>query len=449
MRIIMHKLSIMIIFTVLSLLTFSACVSNSTNQDLQNNPQAETIIEVTIPGSISLENNIYLEILDEVTGLGLNRIRYQMGINEQNTYSLILPLVINSVVKYRYVRGGNPPLIEYDSQGVQVRYRIYHVKSPSVIHDQIAGWQDSSYEGKTGTLQGFIYDESSSRPISNVMVIIAGMRTFTGEDGAYTITGIPVGEHRLTAYHVDCLYQNFQQDAVIAANATTPANFGMKSSPLVNITFQVTPPIEHMAGAPVRLIGNLLSTGNTFMDLRGGLNILARNVQNMNFYEDGTYATTLSIPSGCYFEYKYSLGDGFWNAEHESNGKWKLRKIIIPSKDMTINDRIDSWKDNDSYPITLNITTPSDTPSNGIVAIEFNPFVWMEPISIWNLGRNQWLYMLYSPLNFINNASFRVLLNDSSGRKDDIATQGENPEGIKISPSQTSIDYIVNGWVPK
>jgi len=430
------------------LLVFSSCASNYSYQDQQNN-QAETIIEVTIPGSISQENGLFFEVLDEVTGLGLNPTRYQMKVKENDTYTITLPLLINSVLKYRYVRGGNPPSIEYDSQGEQVRYRLYHVKSASIIRDQIACWQDSSFQGQTGTLQGYIYDESNSQPISNIMVSIAGMRAFTGEDGLYTISGIPVGEHRMSAYHVDCLYQNFQQGAVIAANSTTPANFSMKLSPLVNITFLVTPPTEHIVGAPVHIIGNLLSTGNTFMDLRGGLSTLATNSPIMSYQDDGTYKITLSLPTGCYFEYKYTLGDSFWNAEHESNGIWKLRKMIVPSKDATINEKIESWKDNDFIPITLNITTPSNTPSNGIVLIELNPFVWMEPIVIWKLTDNQWLYTLYSPLNFIDNASFRIWLKDPSGNKDDIATIGVNAEGIKLSSLQPTINHIVSEWVDR
>lgn len=433
-----------IFLTIVFILVINACVPTF-SQYQQNNKQAEIKFEVSVPDSPLLDKDLYLEILDEITGLSLNPTRYQMERNEKNLYSITVPLMMDSVVKYRYIQDGTPPKIEHDSQGVQVRYRLFYVKSPAIIHDQITRWADSKYEGKTGTLQGYIYNESTNQPVSNVMVTIAGMRAFTGEDGAYTISDVPVGEQRLNAYHVDCLYQNFQQDAIIAENATTPANFGMKLSPVAKITFIVSPPAEHIPGAPVRLIGNLLSTGNTFMDLKGGLSTLASNSPIMNYQDDGSYKITLSLPAGCYFEYKYSLGDGFWNAEHDSAGKWMLRKLIIPSKDITIHDQIQSWKDNDSIPITLNITTPSNTPE-GIVAVELNPFDWMEPLPIWNLGDNQWLYVLYSPINFIHNASFRILLDNQQGREYDTATQGIYSEGIKINTSQTNINYSVKEW---
>jgi len=427
-------------------LLITSCIPNFKSQ----NPSIVDIdFEVITPVSTNLNNELFIEILDEVTGLGINPIRHRMNAIDESNFSITLPFMVNAVIKYRFIRGGNPPFVEYDSQGEQIRYRLFHVKSAGKIKDQIAGWQDYPFLNPTGTLQGFVYDESTSQPISNVMVIIAGMRTFTGEDGSYSISGIPIGEHLLTAYHVDCLYENFQQGAVIAENAITPANFGMKSSPLVDITFATTPPTEHIAGAPVYLIGNLFSVGNTFMDLKGGLSTSTDRSPVLNYQSDGTYKITLSLPTSCYFEYKYSLGDGFWNAEHGVDGKWNLRKIIIPSHTTTIYDKIASWKDNDSNPISISVTTPLETPINGIVYLQINPFVWMEPIRTWKIGNNQWLYTIYSPLNLVNNSTFRFLLNDGLSIRYDVAAQGENTTGILFSNFETSVDYSISEWVPK
>jgi len=437
-----------VILAICAALFLTSCNVNSLSSQeyQQNNPRAEVLFKVSIPnGSIS-ENGLFLEILDEVTGLGLNPTRYQMQSIDESSYSIRIPMTIGFAVKYRYVRGGNPPSIEYDSGKNQVRYRMLFVNGPLAINDSIAGWQDAPFQGKTGILQGFIYNEVNSEPISNAMVIIAGIRTFTGADGSYTIDKIPVGEQNLTAYHIDGLFLPFQQKAIIATNAVTPANFGMEPAQMVNITFIVTPPSENLAGAPIRLFGDLYSLGNTFNDLQGGITSPGSKGRLLNYQDDGTYAITLSLPSGHPLEYKYSLGDGFWNAEHTSDNNWRSRKIIIPSVDTEIHDVVATWKNSNENAITINITVPANTPQNSSVSLELNPFVWMEPLPIWSLGNNQWMYVLYSPSEFIKNANYRVLLNDQNGTKNDIETADPTSSGIKIDTSSSVLIYTVQQW---
>jgi len=437
-----------IILIACFVLLFTSCSLNPFNPQeyQQNNPRAEVLFNVVVPiGNIG-QSGLYLEILDEVTGLGLNPTRYQMQPVDETNYSLRLPLTIGFAVKYRYVKGGNPPSIEYDSGKKQVRYRMIIVNSPMAINDWIAGWQDLPYYGNTGTLQGFIYNETNSEPVSNSMVIIAGMRTFTGADGSYKIDNIPVGEQNLIAYHIDGLFLPFQQRAIIAANAITPANFGMKQAQMVNITYKITPPSDNLAGAPIRLFGDLYYLGNTFNDSQGGITSPGSNGRLLNYQDDGIYTLTLSLPSGHPLEYKYSLGDGFWNAEHSSDNNWKTRKIIIPTVDTVINDVISTWKNSNENAITFKITVPSNTPQNNPVSLQLNPFVWMEPLPMWFLGNNQWMYVLYSPAEFINNAKYRFVINDQNGIKNDVATADPTSSGFKIDTLSPEINYTVQQW---
>ena len=441
------KLFTIILITCLVLL-FTSCSLNPFNSQeyKQNNPRAEVLFQVAVPNGNIGQNGLYLEILDEVTGLGFNPTRYQMQLVNETNYSLRLPLTIGFAVKYRYVKGGNPPSIEYESQKQQIRYRMLVVNSPQVVNDLIAGWQDSLYSGNTGNLQGFIYNETNSEPVSNAMVIIAGMRTFTGADGSYKIDNIPVGEQNLIAYQIDGLSLPFQQRAIIAANAITPANFGMKPAQMVNITFIITPPLENFAGAPIRLFGDLYSLGNTFNDSQGGITSPGANGRLLNYKDDGTYTLTLLLPSGHPLEYKYSLGDGFWNAEHSSDNNWKTRKIIIPTVDTVINDVISTWKDSNETAITFKITVPSNTPQNNLVSLQLNPFVWMEPLPMRYLGNNQWMYVLYSPAEFIKNANYRIILNEQNGIKYDILSADQNSPGMKIDYFNPEINYTVQQW---
>ncbi len=436
-----------IIFIIPIVFLFSACNSLVVAPDYkQNITYAEIYFEVSIPAGIKPSDGLYLEVLDEVTGLGLNPVRYQLQPNNDFNYSLRFPLMIGSVLKYRYVRGGNPPMIEYTSRGTQVRYRLLKISGPTQIKDSVVAWQDLPFQGESGTLQGYVVDSANNAPVPEIMVCIAGMHTFTASDGSYTLAGVPVGQHNLVAYHMDGTYQTFQQGAVIANQATTPAIFGMASNKMVNVSFQVTPPSDHIPGVPIRIIGNLLSFGNTFSDLQGGVNVIASRAPVLNYEKNGKYTTNILLPVGSYIEYKYSLGDGFWNAERASDGNIRIRQIVIPNKDIVIRDSIESWKNANQSPITFNVSVPADTPSSDIVSLQLNPFVWMEPLPMWSLGNNQWTYTLYNPLDFLQNAYYRFCRNDQCNSADDAATIGKNAIGMKIDLNNNIINYSLQKW---
>ena len=96
--------------------------------------------------------------------------------------------------------------------------------------------------------------------------------------------------------------------------------------------------------------------------------------------------------------------------------------------------------------ITFKITVPSDTPQNSTVSLQLNPFVWMEPLPMWSLGNNQWLYVLNSPMEFIKNSYFRFILNDQNVNRNDIATADPTSLSMKIDYTNPEIDYAVQKW---
>lgn len=447
----MKKIVPIITYLLFFSFIFVGCSINPAydGQYVQNISKAEVVFNVSLPSNSNNDTGLFLEVVDEITGLGLNPTRYQMQSSDGLSYSLRMSFPIGFLLKYRYVREGNLPLIEYDTKNNQIRYRLAVVNSPLILNDTISGWQNVSYSGKTGVLQGYIFNSNTSEPISNVMVVINGMRTFTDANGFYTIADVPVGEYFLSAIHVDGLFVPFQQKAIIAANAITPANFGMKPTKMVNITFVVKPPAENLAGAPIRLFGDLLSLGNTFYDKGGGITTDVAFGKMLQYRDDGNYSLTLSLPAGNSLEYKYSLGDGFWNAERDSNKGFRIRRIIVPSGDTTIHDVIITWKNTEDSPLTFHISTPADTPLGALAFIQLNPFVWMEPLPLWNLGDNQWLYVLYSPMEFIKSSNYKILLNDSGKVKFDIISSNPASTGIKIDPLVSDIVYSVSQWSNK
>jgi hypothetical protein len=204
-------------------------------------------------------------------------------------------------------------------------------------------------------------------------------------------------------------------------------------------------PANTQPGAPVRLAGNLLQLGNTFADLRGGLSVVADRMPIMNYVAEGLYNYTLYLPVGADIRYKYTLGDGIWNAEHKSDGGFLVRQLIVPQNGAVLEEVIATWKAGSSAPITFEVTVPPDTPAGDIVYIQFNPYGWTEPIPMWSSGSNVWKYKLHGPLN-LDSVFYRYCRNGQCGVTDDAATAGASATGHQVGTAITE-QYIQDSVV--
>jgi len=388
--------------------------------------------------------DISLDILDEVTGLALNPIRYRMTPQDNRHFTVELPLPVGSVIKYRYSRVQNIPINETSSQGKPVRYRLYSVRGPGAVQDIVSGWIDLPYSGATGRISGTVVDSVQKAPLANILVEAGGVQTLTTSDGSFYLEGLAPGQHHLTVYAMDGAYQTAQQGAVVAAESTTPAEFSMTPQPLIKITFNLAVPQEAI-NVPVRIAGNILQLGNSFADLDGGVNGIATRMPVMAPDAQGKLSITLSLPAGTALEYKYTLGDGFWNAEHTPDGQFRIRQWIVPDKDTVVNDSVDTWKSGKTATITFDVHAPTNTPATDDVSIQFNPYSWTEPIPMWSLGDNHWMYILFSPIDRLSALSYRYCRNEQCGSADDLATQGADAKGWPVTPGavpQTFNDQV-------
>ena len=196
------------------------------------------------------------------------------------------------------------------------------------------------------------------------------------------------------------------------------------------------------------MIGNLIQLGNMFADLQGGLSTLAIRAPELTRNTDGTYSITLQLPAGAYIQYKYSIGDGFWNAEHAIDGSFQLREMIVPEKDTTHIDTIHSWEASGAKPVHFIFTVPENTPANEHVSLQLNPYGWMEPIPIWKTGNNQWEYTLYSPMNLVGEVAFRICRNEQCSTAVDAAALGPDAVKNSFTPSliEQDVQYEVKNW---
>ena len=154
------------------------------------------------------------------------------------------------------------------------------------------------------------------------------------------------------------------------------------------------------------------------------------------------------LPAGAYLEYKYTLGDGFWNSEFNTIGQYVTRQITVPNQNISINDEVQSWQAGPNAPILFEVTAPPNTPAGDLIYIQFNPYGWTQPIPMWPQGNNRWAYKLYGPLNIIGSFTYRYCRNAQCGSADDAFTAGDAAHGRNVSPTLAAQDIqdTVNQW---
>ncbi len=413
-------------------------------------PQAQVTFRVRIPENTPFDQIVLINILDEVGGLDLHPETYEMVQEDPQHYILQLDFPQGSLVKYRYSRQTEAaPVNEYTSVGRQTRYRLYAVQGPGLVDDVISRWTDTEFFGPTGRIMGSTSDVQSGEPVPGLLVTAGGAQAFSAADGTFILEGLPPGTHNLVAYSPDGAYRNFQQGAVVADQSTTQTPLMMEPSRLVNVTFEVSMPSGTIPGVPIRIAGNLHQFGNTFADLAAGLSTQAGRMPALQPAGEGIYRLTLAMPAGADLRYLYTLGDGFWNAEITDNGEFQLRRVIIPQVDSVIKDSVEAWTAPGARPLVFDVTVPADTPPGDSVSIQFNPLIgWSEPIPMWPLGENRWVYVLNNPLDMQTSLRYRVCRNEQCSAADDAASAGANAAGLPAQPAgeDGKITYQVAAW---
>jgi hypothetical protein len=410
-------------------------------------PMGQVIFHAALPAQLAPNETLSLRVLDEVSGLGFNYTDYPMQARDALNYVATLPLAVNSVMKYRYIRIGGNETQEYNAFNQPVRYRLYYVTGPSELTDLIAAWPDRPFNGATGSVQGTAVNADSGTAIPNLLVSAGGIQAVTDSAGRFVLQGIPIGTHNVIGYAMDGSYATFQQGATVAQGLATPVEVRVKPTMLVPVTFTVHVPNNTQPGAPVRIAGNLLQLGNTFADLRGGMSVLADRMPMMNYVAANLYNCTIYLPIGADIRYKYTLGDGIWNAERKSDGGFALRQLIVPPNGAVIEEEVATWQAGSSAPISFEVSVPPSTPAGEIVYIQFNPYGWTEPIPMWSAGNNVWKYKLYGPMD-LNSIFYRYCRNGQCGVADDESTAGDSATGRQVGTAIIGQDILdsVTSW---
>jgi hypothetical protein len=409
---------------------------------------AEISFQVEVPENTPTEQPVFINILEEVTGLALSAQANPMEPQDGRIFATSLQFPLGSVVKYRYSRQTpDAPVEEHTSDGRQVRYRLFYVQGPAVVQDVVSRWTDTSFESPSGRIMGAAIDARTKQPIPNLLVASGGSQALTRSDGTFIIEGLPSGTHNLVGYALDGGYRTFQQGALVAADSTTFADFTLNPAKLVEVVFEMSAPENTTPAVPVRLAGNLYQLGNTFADLSGGFSSLASRMPQLSPLPNNHYTISLMLPAGADIRYLYTMGDGFWNAEVLPGSS--LRQLIVPDEGGVISDTLASWSTSETGSLAFDVNVPDSTPPSDQISIQLNPlYGWTEPLPLWKLSENRWIYVLNSPLEIIDTLGYRVCRNAQCSAADDAQTSGPFAEGNEVAtgPEYHEVRVDVASW---
>lgn len=414
-----------------------------------SSPMTEVTILVTPPAGTTGRTKLSLMMLDPIAGLDIETAQLPMSPIDDGRYELKLTAPVGSTLTYRYIRLEPSKAVEVSTYFNPIDFRIVHIPGPTRIEETIAGWSDTPHSGGTGRIIGQILDLESGRGQRGLLVSSGGLAAFTEADGAFRIDGLPEGLHHISVISPDGAFSPTGQGALIAAGTTTPVELMVRKAKPIFVTFQVTVPEGLSPDTPVRLTGNISSLGNRFSDLAGGMRVSVAHMPTLVRVDPQHYLAVLSLYAGTDLHYKYTLGDGLWNAERNTEGTLLTRQVILPEHDLVIRDTVSSWGDPTTPPVHFKVTIPEDTPGDDQISIQFNPYQWFEPLPMWRLSKNSWVYDLYGPLEEGVDIQYRYCRNLQCGSADDADTSGLEASGRSLvyQGQPSVIEDDVRAWM--
>jgi hypothetical protein len=310
------------------------------------------------------------------------------------------------------------------------------------IDDVIAAWSDTPFEGTTGRIIGEVLDASSGNGLPEIAASAGGLTTFTDGEGKFRLDDLPPGLHNVTLFSPNGAYKYVQQGAQVAADSTTPVAFSLQAATPVHITFQVTVPADHNPNAQIHIAGNILQLGNRFVDLLGNIRTSTPHMPSLVQVDPTHYLAVLTLYSGTDLRYKYTLGDGLWNAERDGDGHFVTRQVIIPEQETTLRDTVMNWNSSGDSSLRFLVEVPENTPPEEGVSLQFKPGSWFEPIPMEQIAAHEWAYELHGPLKFAGDVEYRYCRNLQCSSADDEDTAGPMSTGRALDFEQGNVEIL-------
>ncbi len=412
---------------------------------------AEVTFSVALPSMTDSDSGIDIVMLDPVTGLDYNTYSIPMESASDGRRQVRIASTIGSLLYYRYARRSPTEAREVDANFESIRTRVALVTGPVQIDDVVAAWSDAPFEGTIGRIIGEVLDASTGKGIPEIAVSAGGLITFSDGEGKFRLDDLPAGLHNVTLFSPNGAYRSEQQGAQVAADATTPVAFSLQAATPVHITFQVTVPADHNPNAQIHLAGNISQLGNRFVDLLGNIRTSTLHMPSLVQVDPTHYLAVLTLYSGTDLRYKYTMGDGLWNAERDSEGHFVTRQVIIPDQETTLRDTVMNWNSSGDSSLRFHVEVPENTPPEEGISLQFKPGSWFEPIPMRQIAPLEWAYELHGPLKFAGVVEYRYCRNLQCSSADDEDTAGPMSTGRALDFEQGGVEIhdqvIVWKWL--
>jgi len=396
-------------------------------------PLSKITLTVTAPNDTPSNAAISIKIFDEVSGWRYNSKTLPLNRLDDGRWQLEFTPPVGSLLRYRFLRTQPESSVEASTDGTPIRYRTLYITSTAQVQEIIAAWSDSPFQGSTGRIIGRLVEDGTGKPLSEMIVNVAGQLTFTDSQGNFRVEGLAPGLHTMTAFSPDGSYSPAQQGAIIAADSTTPVQMNLFPAQKIQVTFEVAIPEDTFQEASLRIAGNIQQFGHIFTEVEGGLTNTISQMPTMIQVDLTHYIQIIDLYAGLDLRYKYTIGDGLWNAERDAAGEIYTRQIILPDYDLIIRDAVERWQGQNQGENSFSVIVPPETPEMDQVSIQFKLGNWQQPLPMWQIGESEWFYTLYN-LPSDDSVAYRYCRNQQCGSADDLETPGVDSPGRPFSP---------------
>lgn len=355
-------------------------------------------VRFSVSAELFNQSSLNLVVQDQISApLSLGR-SFSLQRQENGRWETALLLPPGTVLRYSYQRSGESSAVEFNNAGLPAAMRIVRIDGPQTISDTILAWSDQPNLLPGGSVSGRLLNAQNGKPIRQALITIAGYSTFSDTFGEFSLDNLPAGLQRIAVLDSSGAHQPAFQGVEIAADALTPVELFLQPANLVNLTFKVTVPPDTIPGAALRLAGNIRPLGNTYAFDSGRILTPSARLPVLQMIDSTHYQLSLQVSSGTDLHYRYTLGDGYWNAERDQRGATVTRRLLVSDHDMLIEDQVISWQALDQPAIRFYASANSGgIAGSDYLSLQFGPPTG-DPLPMWLVAPGEWFFTLYSPL---------------------------------------------------